>query len=61
MRRANAIAYRSSEMDVRAPNQNEIKASLMTPERRAGLEALEREFSDLLIAQVSQAAQVPAG
>ena len=47
MQRANAVA-------VSRPRPIENR-SLMTPARRAGLEALEREFSELLAAYQSQA------
>ncbi len=58
MRRANAIAYRTEEVELRA--RSESRPSLMTPARRAGLKALEREFSELLSAYESRRAQTAA-
>jgi hypothetical protein len=49
MQRANAVALRVDER----PRQTS-SATMMTPARRAGLEALEREFSDLLTAYQRQ-------
>jgi hypothetical protein len=44
-----AVDYRSTQSDVRtAPGDKDDQASLLTPARRAALDALEREFSDLL-------------
>jgi hypothetical protein len=60
MRRANVIAYQTNEVDVRARSESENRSSLLTPARRAGLEALEREFSELLAAYQSRTAQTAA-
>ncbi len=46
--RAEAINYRSGEMDERRAERLEQAANVMTPARRAGLDALEREFNDFL-------------
>jgi len=44
-----AVDYRSTQSDVRTvPDHNDAGTSLLTPARRAALDALEREFSDLL-------------
>ena len=48
-----AVAYRPIPVDERKPDSNAEKTSLMTPARRAGLAALEREFSEYLKAQAS--------
>lgn len=45
--RAEAIDFRSSD-DERKAERNEQTVNRMTPARRAGLEALEREFSEFL-------------
>jgi hypothetical protein len=47
--RAAAIDYRSRDAQQHQSDVSESpSASLMTPARRAGLEALEREFSEFL-------------
>ena len=48
--RLDTIDYRSSQSDVRTvQNQRDCtQQSLLTPARRAALDALEREFHDLL-------------
>jgi hypothetical protein len=44
-----AVDYRSTESDVRTSQDgNNDQTSLLTPARRAALNALEREFRDLL-------------
>ena len=53
MQRANAVALQVVDERQR-DNESATPASLMTPARRAGLEALEREFSDLLSAYQNQ-------
>jgi hypothetical protein len=55
MQRANAVALQDCAVDERQ-HDNEQQASLMTPARRAGLDALEREFNELLTACRSQPA-----
>jgi hypothetical protein len=40
--------YRVSQSDVRSIQDDDSDQSLMTPARRAALDALEREFQDLL-------------
>lgn len=45
MQRSNAVAIR---VDERSRNNDADTAGMLTPARRAGLEALERELSDLL-------------
>ena len=47
---AEALAYRPIPAEERKPD-NSPQASLMTPARRAALEALEREFNAYLKAQ----------
>ena len=42
-----AVDYQVSQSDVRTSEDN-TSLNLMTPARRAALEALEREFRDLL-------------
>ena len=42
-----AVDYQVSQSDVRTFEDNNIQ-NLMTPARRAALDALEREFRDLL-------------
>jgi hypothetical protein len=54
MTRANAVAYRPTEVDVRTRKENENRPSLMTPARRAGLDALERELNEFLTAPAGQ-------
>jgi hypothetical protein len=46
--RLDTVDYRSSQSDERRSQDDNRKQSLMTPARRAALEALEREFQDLL-------------
>jgi hypothetical protein len=41
----------STQPAERSPQENETQQNQMTPVRRAALEALEREFHDLLSAQ----------
>jgi hypothetical protein len=43
-----AVDYQGSQSDVRTTQDDNSRQSLMTPARRAALDALEREFSDLL-------------
>jgi hypothetical protein len=49
--RAEAIDYRFVEPDQRRIAREQRQDSLMTPARRAGLEALEREFNEFLKAR----------
>jgi hypothetical protein len=49
--RAEAIDYRFVESDPRRTAREQQHDNLMTPARRAGLEALEREFSEYLKAR----------
>jgi hypothetical protein len=44
--RLDTVDYRSSQSDVRKDENS--RQSLMTPARRAALDALEREFQELL-------------
>jgi len=46
--RLDQIDDRSPQSDVRKPDQSEDRPSLLTPARRAALDALEREFRELL-------------
>ena len=46
--RLDTVDYRSSQPDQRTPQDNNNQQSLMTPARRAALDALEREFRELL-------------
>jgi hypothetical protein len=46
--RLDTIDDRSSQSDVRRYQDDNSQKSLLTPARRAALEALEREFSELL-------------
>lgn len=46
--RLDTIDYASSQSDERELQQAGGEQSLLTPARRAALEALEREFQDLL-------------
>ena len=46
--RAEAIDYRYVERDQQRLAEQEPRGSLMTPARRAGLDALEREFQEFL-------------
>jgi hypothetical protein len=46
--RLDSIDDRSSQSDVRQYQDEANRKSLLTPERRAVLDALEREFSELL-------------
>jgi len=43
-----AVDYRSSQSDERTPQDDTSQQTLLTPARRAALEALEHEFRDLL-------------
>jgi hypothetical protein len=45
---ATAIEHLSIELDRRKPAETNVQPSLMTPARRAGLDALEREFNEFL-------------
>ena len=45
---ANAIHHLSVELAERKPVETESSQNLMTPARRAGLDALEREFNEFL-------------
>jgi hypothetical protein len=49
--RLDTAENRTSQLDERQPQDSDIQPSLMTPARRAALDALEREFRDLLNAQ----------
>jgi hypothetical protein len=52
--RLDTVDYRSSQSDQRRSqddNDDYSRKSLLTPARRAALEALEREFHDLLKAR----------
>jgi hypothetical protein len=46
--RAEAVNYRLGERDERRSERLEQAANVMTPARRAGLEALERELNEFL-------------
>ena len=46
--RAEAIDYRYVEREQQRTAEREPRQSLMTPARRAGLDALEREFQEFL-------------
>jgi len=46
--RAEAIDYRYAESEPRQRLENDPPESLLTPARRAGLEALEREFNEFV-------------
>jgi hypothetical protein len=46
--RLDTVDYRSSQSDVRTHQDENSRQSLMTPARRAALDALEREFQELL-------------
>jgi hypothetical protein len=46
--RLDTVDYRSPQSDERTSQDESNEQSLMTPARRAALDALEREFSDLL-------------
>ena len=52
--RADALKYRFEGPVENKRNQDKAKPSLMTPARRAALDALEREFNELLKAQSRQ-------
>ncbi|MGI8524837.1 MAG: hypothetical protein ACR2K5_01440 [Pseudolabrys sp.] len=58
MRRANAIAYQPNHVELPARDADKSRPtsrpSLLTPARRAGIDALEREFSELLAAYQSR-------
>jgi len=45
------VDYRSSHSDERKSGNDETQPSLLTPARRAALDALEREFHELLKAR----------
>ena len=45
---ANAIQHLTVELAERKTDRQDTSQSLMTPARRAGLDALEREFSEFL-------------
>jgi hypothetical protein len=49
--RAEAIDYRYAEREQRQAAEREPGENLMTPARRAGLDALEREFREFLRTQ----------
>jgi hypothetical protein len=49
--RAEAIDYRYAEREQQRVAEREARESLMTPARRAGLDALEREFHEFLQAR----------
>lgn len=46
---ANARDYRQSDANTGTIELRSVTANLMTPARRAALEALEREFHDLIV------------
>jgi hypothetical protein len=46
--RLDTVDTRSSQSDVRGSQDENSQKSLLTPERRAALDALEREFRELL-------------
>ena len=46
--RLDTVDYRSSQSDVRTSTDLNSQKTLLTPERKAALDTLEREFSDLL-------------
>ena len=43
-----AVDYEASQSDVRTSTDHNSQKTLLTPERKAALEALEREFRGLL-------------
>jgi hypothetical protein len=49
--RLDTVDYRSSQSDERTSQDDNTQQSLMTPARRAALDALEREFHELLKAR----------
>ena len=49
--RAEAIDYRYVEREQQRTAEREPREALMTPARRAGLDALEREFREFLQAR----------
>ena len=49
--RAQAVDYRLSQSEQRTSQDDEAQKNLLTPARRAALDALEREFQELLHAQ----------
>jgi hypothetical protein len=51
MMRLDTVDYPSSQSDVRKSETEQTQQSLLTPARRAALDALEREFHDLLQAR----------
>jgi hypothetical protein len=46
--RLDTVDYRSSQSDVRTSQEQNSHKNLLTPARRAVLDALEREFRELL-------------
>jgi hypothetical protein len=46
--RLDTADYRSAQSDMRTSQDENTQQSLMTPARRAALDALEREFHELL-------------
>jgi hypothetical protein len=46
--RLDTVDTRSYQSDVRTPKDDDSRKSLLTPARRAALDALEREFQELL-------------
>jgi hypothetical protein len=46
--RAEAVDYRSSQSEQRTSQDDDNRTSGLTPARRAALDALEREFQELL-------------
>jgi hypothetical protein len=50
--RLDMVDYRSSQSDERKSENEATQQSLLTPARRAALDALEREFHDLLKARL---------
>ena len=46
--RVNAVDYRVTQSEQRTSQDDDSHKALMTPARRAALDALEREFHDLL-------------
>jgi hypothetical protein len=49
--RLNTVDYRSSQSDERKSDNDGTRQNLLTPARRAALDALEREFHELLKAR----------
>jgi hypothetical protein len=46
--RLDTVDYRSSQSDLRRSQDQNGEKSLLTPERKAALDALEREFRELV-------------